>query len=101
MTGSAPGRVDSPADVEQVGALEGEPEAVRDGGVAVQERAAVGEGVRRDVDHAHDAEHGLTVPRRHLGDSRAVLTGRRILAAGFVLLLAALLFALAAEARLG
>ena len=34
-----------------------------DGGIPIQERAAVGEGVRRDVDHAHDAVHAPTVPR--------------------------------------
>ena len=44
---------------------------------------------------------GRTVARPHLGDSRAVLSGRRIAAAGVVLLLAALLYALAAEARIG
>ena len=42
-----------------------------------------------------------TVARPHVGDSRAVLSGRTIAAAGVVLLLAALLYALAAEARIG
>ena len=85
------------ADVEQVGALERQAQAVPDGGVAVQERAAVGERVRRDVDHAHDAVHARTVPRRRLGDSRAVTRGGWIAVVGA----AALLYAIAAEARLG
>ena len=42
------------ADVEDRRALGGQPAAVVDGLRGVVERAPVGEGVGRDVDHAHD-----------------------------------------------
>ena len=41
------------ADVEDVGPLGGQPQAVFHGGVGVEEAPAVGEAVGRDVDDAH------------------------------------------------
>ena len=41
------------ADVEQVGAVGDQLQGVRDGRVAIEELAAVGKAVRRDVDDAH------------------------------------------------
>ena len=57
--GAGPGRL--AADVEQVGARGHEGQAVRDRGVGVEEAAAVGERVGRDV---HDAHHRGAGPRR-------------------------------------
>src|SRR5437016_516040 len=42
------------ADVDDVGALLGDPARMRNGRFRIEEAAAVGEGVGRDVDHAHD-----------------------------------------------
>ncbi len=55
LTGSAPGRVEFAADVEDVGAFRLQLQAVGDGGFRREVAAAVGEAVGRDVDDAHDA----------------------------------------------
>ena len=47
-----------PADVDDVGALDQERVPVRDGGVVRGVEAAVGERVRRDVEHPHDERAG-------------------------------------------
>ena len=61
--GARPGRL--AADVDDVGACRGEREAVGDRRVGPEPLPAVGEGVRGDVDHAHDQ-----APRRGRGDPR-------------------------------
>ena len=56
------------ADVDEVGALGDEVEAVLDGGRGVEPAAAVGEGVGGDVDDSHDR---AAVPLRQAGDAPA------------------------------
>ena len=66
------------ADVENVGALLGELQAVRDGGLRRRMQAAVGEAVGRDVDDAHDArtvERQTCKARARRGDGLKVLRG--------------------------
>ena len=60
--GAGPGRLAT--DVDQVGALGEQLQAVRDGGLGLEPLAAVGEGVGRHVDHAHDdaARSSTAVP---------------------------------------
>ena len=60
--GARPGRL--PADVEQVGAVGGQLQAVGDRGVGVEERAAVRERVGGHVDHAHHGRGGESVAER-------------------------------------
>ena len=62
--GAGPGGL--AADVDEVGARRAQREAVRDGVVVVEEPAAVGERVGRDVEDAHHhAPPGLRQPIRH------------------------------------
>src|SRR6202012_1397055 len=56
----APGRVASPADVDEVRPLGGEFQPVRHRGVGPQPLATVGERVRGDVDDPHDQAARLT-----------------------------------------
>ena len=42
------------ADVEDVGAFGGKPPRMRDGRLRIEKAAAVGKGIRRDIEHAHD-----------------------------------------------
>ena len=53
-TGSAPGREDSPADVDDVGSLGHQLEPVGHGALGGGVEAAVGEGVGGHVEHPHD-----------------------------------------------
>ncbi len=66
------------ADVENVGALLGELQSVRDGGLRRRVQAAVGEAVGRNVDDAHDArtvERQTGKARARRGDCLEVLRG--------------------------
>ena len=70
------------AHVHPVGALLEQPQAVRDGGLRARELPSVGEGVRGDVEDAHDqgalAEHHGGAPQRDAVEAPAPLLDRRL-----------------------